>query len=241
MFRIIRSEIFRLRHILIISSHILIALLYALIFLIASFTTTLKNFKPEEVNKIFFVLLTILIPALTGMVTSKALEVERSCCSFQVLLSETKSRTKAYLGKLIVLIMLFSISICISVGFFGLLYEKVRLSIYLFVTILVLISAPTCYMIHLLLTLVRGGGFSIVLGFLETLFSCLFLTGLGDGIWYFFPASWPSRLVMTYLSAKHIRGFFHSEMIKWIPAALVLNALILFFFYRIYQSMGWRI
>lgn len=56
------------------------------------------------------------------------------------------------------------------------------------------------YILHLFLALRFNKGVTIALGFVESLLSALFLTGMGEGIWMYVPAAWASRFVTLFLT-----------------------------------------
>ena len=69
----------------------------------------------------------------------------------------------------------------------------------LLAALLCLGSIPV-YLEHLFLNLQFGKAVSIGVGAAQFLLASLFLTGLGDGKWYFFPCTWSARGSMTAMT-----------------------------------------
>ncbi|MCD0065775.1 lantibiotic immunity ABC transporter MutG family permease subunit, partial [Streptococcus agalactiae] len=132
-------------------------------------------------------------------ISSKVVDMEMSAGKFQVLLSTTKSRSKAYIGKLLVLELGFVISLALAIMIFAILTGYQNISDWLIEFFLILISSLSLYMIHLWVSIVLSNGASIGLGFLETMIALLSMTVIGDSIWYFIPCTWGARLPELYI------------------------------------------
>lgn len=144
-----------------------------------------KNFSYMDIILNYFVLLGAILPIIFGAITSKVVDMEASAGRFQVILSTTKSRSKAYGGKLIMLLLSFLFSISLAVFIFAMLFGNQATMAWLIELLLVFIGCLSTYMIHLWVSLMLGGGASIGLGFVETLIALLSITNLGENIWYF--------------------------------------------------------
>jgi len=107
MMKILKSEFYKLKHTWIPWAHFILPVLYALIFYGAATFTSLKNFSDMDIILNYFVLLGAILPIIFGVITSKVVDMEASAGRFQVILSTTKSRSKAYGGKLIMLLLSF--------------------------------------------------------------------------------------------------------------------------------------
>ena len=121
MIKIIKSEIYKIKGTWLPWIHIVLPIAYSLLFYLASKTTGLKNFEESDIVQTYFVLLGAVIPIILSFISSKVVDMEMGAGKFQVLLSTTKSRTKAFLGKLLVLELGFVISLSLSVVIFALL------------------------------------------------------------------------------------------------------------------------
>ena len=120
--KILKSEFYKLKHTWIPWAHFILPVLYALIFYGAATFTSLKNFSDMDIILNYFVLLGAILPIIFGAITSKVVDMEASAGRFQVILSTTKSRSKAYGGKLIMLLLSFLFSISLAVFIFAMLF-----------------------------------------------------------------------------------------------------------------------
>ena len=229
MIKIIKSEIYKIKGTWLPWIHIVLPIAYSLLFYLASKTTGLKNFEESDIVQTYFVLLGAVIPIILSFITSKVVDMEMSAGKFQVLLSTTKSRTKAYLGKLLVLELGFVISLSLAVLIFAILTGYQNISDWLIEFFLILISSLSLYMIHLWLSIELSSGASIGLGFIETMIALLSMTAIGDSIWYFIPCTWSSRLPAMYIIMCKVSdpSYFYKELRIWSFVSLFI-ILILF-------------
>ena len=155
--------------------------------------------------------------------------MEMSAGKFQVLLSTTKSRSKAYIGKILVLELGFVISLALAIIIFAILTGYQNILDWLIEFFLIVISSLSLYMIHLWVSIELSSGASIGLGFLETMIALLSMTAIGDSIWYFIPCTWSSRLPAMYIIMHKVSdpSYFYKELRIWSFVALFV-ILILF-------------
>ncbi len=229
MIKIIKSEIYKIKGTWLPWIHIVLPIAYSLLFYLASKTTGLKNFEESDIVQTYFVLLGSVIPIILSFISSKVVDMEMGAGKFQVLLSTTKSRTKAYLGKLLVLELGFVISLSLAVLIFAILTGYQNISDWLIEFFLILISSLSLYMIHLWLSIELSSGASIGLGFIETMIALLSMTAIGDSIWYFIPCTWSSRLPAMYIIMCKVSdpSYFYKELRIWSFVSLFI-ILILF-------------
>lgn len=229
MINIIKSELYKIKGTWLPWIHIVLPIAYSLLFYAASKNTGLKNFEESDIVQTYFVLLGAVIPIILSFITSKVVDMEMSAGKFQVLLSTTKSRTKAYLGKLLVLEMGFVVSISLAIIIFAILTGYQNISDWLIEFFLILISSLSLYMIHLWVSIVLSSSASIGLGFLETLVALLSMTVIGDNIWYFIPCTWGSRLPALYIIIGKALdpSYFYKELRLW---GLIASFIILILF-----------
>ncbi|HEM6116293.1 TPA: lantibiotic immunity ABC transporter MutG family permease subunit [Streptococcus suis] len=228
MMNIVKSEFLKLKHTWILEAHIFLPILYALIFYVASQFTSLKNFDNDVIIENYLVLLGVVLPIICGVITSKVIDMEANAGRFQVILSTTKSRSKPYIGKLIVLLVNLLISVSLSITVFSLLFGH-QSPINCLIEVLCLTGgATTIYMIHLLVSMNFGSGVSIGLGFVETLLALLSMTAIGDDIWYFLPCTWSSRLAATYIVGTNFsdQTYLYRELNTWLYVSLPLTLII---------------
>ena len=231
MINIIKSELYKIKGTWLPWIHIVLPIVYSLLFYVASKTTGLKNFEESDIIQTYFVLLGAVMPIILSFISSKVVDMEMSAGKFQVLLSTTKSRTKAYLGKLIVLELGFVISLSLAIITFAILTGYQNSLDWLIEFFLIVISSLSLYMIHLWVSIMLSSGASIGLGFLETMIALLSITVIGDNIWYFLPCTWGSRLPAMYITMNKISdwSYFYKELRLWSFVALFI-ILILYVF-----------
>lgn len=224
MINIIKSELYKIKGTWLPWIHIVLPIVYSLLFYVASKTTGLKNFEESDIIQTYFVLLGAVIPIILSFISSKVVDMEMSAGKFQVLLSTTKSRSKAYIGKLLVLELGFVISLALSIIIFAILTGYQNILDWLIEFFLIVISSLSLYMIHLWVSIVLSSGASIGLGFLETMIALLSMTVIGDNIWYFLPCTWGSRLPAMYITmGKSLYpSYFYKELRIWSFVALLI-------------------
>lgn len=229
MIKIIKSEIYKIKGTWLPWIHIVLPIAYSLLFYLASKTTGLKNFEESDIVQTYFVLLGAVIPIILSFITSKVVDMEMSAGKFQVLLSTTKSRSKAYIGKLLVLELGFVISLALAIIIFAILTGYQNILDWLIEFFLILINSLSLYMIHLWVSIELSSGASIGLGFLETMIALLSMTVIGDSIWYFIPCTWGSRLPALYITMSKVsyHSYFYKELRLW---GLIASFIILILF-----------
>lgn len=228
MGRIIKSELYKLKHTWVLWIHLVLPVFYALVFYLASQTTGIKKFPPDETIQVYFMLLGAALPIVFGILTYKVADMESHAGHFQLLLSTIPSRTKTYLGKMGALFLGFLLAASVAVGLFGWLFGHRNFAVWFTALILLLLGSVAVYLIHLWVALALGSVPSLGLGFVETLIALLAMTGLGDKLWYFFPCTWPSRLPGTYIlgSTWQNQSLIMVELAKWGCSALPITAAI---------------
>ena len=229
MIKIIKSEIYKIKGTWLPWIHIVLPIAYSLLFYVASKTTGLKNFEENDIIQTYLVLLGAIMPIILSFISSRVVDMEMGAGNFQTLLSTTKSRTKAYLGKLIVLELGFIVSISLAIIIFAILSGYQSILDWLIEFCLIIISSFSLYLIHFWVSIVLSSGASIGLGFLETMITLLSMTVIGDSIWYFIPCTWGSRLPAMYITMGKVSdpSYFYKEFRIWSFVALFI-ILILF-------------
>lgn len=227
MGRLIKSELYKFKHTWVLWIHFVLPVLYGLVFYLASQTTGLKKFSPDETIQNYFTLLGAAVPIVVGVLISKVADMESGAGHFQLLLS-APSRTRAYLGKAGALFLGFIWATSVAVGVFGGIFGHQTLAVWFAALLLLLAASVAVYLIHLWVALALGSVPSIGLGVVETLIALLAMTGLGDKLWYFIPCTWPARLPGTYILAIAYQNhsLLAAEMAKWGFSALPITVMI---------------
>ena len=221
MIKIIKSELYKIKGTWLPWIHIVLPIAYSFLFYMASKTTGLKNFEESDIIQTYFILLGAVIPIILSFISSKVVDMEMSAGKFQVLLSTTKSRSKAYIGKLLVLELGFVISLALAIIIFAILTGYQNILDWLIEFFLIVISSLSLYLIHLWVSIMLSSGASIGLGFLEPLINSLSITGIGDSIWYFIPCTWGSRLPASYILMSN--SSFYKELRLWSFSAFIIT------------------
>lgn len=229
MIKIIKSEIYKIKGTWLPWIHIVLPIAYSFLFYLALKTTGLKIFEESDITQTYFVLLGAIIPIILSFISSKVVDMEMGAGKFQVILSTTKSRTKAYLGKLLVLELGFVVSISLAIIIFAILTGYQSILNWVIEFFLILISSLSLYMIHIWVSIELSSGASIGLGFLETMIALLSMTVIGDSIWYFIPCTWGSRLPAMYITLGKALdpSYFYEELRLW---GLIASFIILILF-----------
>lgn len=227
MGRVLKAEFYKIKHTWILWIHFVLPVLYGLVFYLASQTTGLKKFSPDETIQNYFTLLGAAVPIVVGVLISKVADMESGAGHFQLLLS-APSRTRAYLGKAGALFLGFIWATSVAVGVFGGIFGHQTLAVWFAALLLLLAASVAVYLIHLWVALALGSVPSMGLGVVETLIALLAITGLGDKLWYFIPCTWPARLPGTYILAIAYQNhsLLAAEMAKWRFSALPMTAVI---------------
>ena len=150
-------------------------------------------------------LLGVGFPLIIGIITSMAIDQERSAGNFQELLM-AREKIKSYLSKLCMLLLMALGSLLIAIGGFALGFQFIlhqnqfSVSVYGQLIIVLFLSQIFLYILHTVCSLRFGSGASIGLGIGESLISALLITGLGEGIWHWIPCGWGVRFSVYNLS-----------------------------------------
>jgi lantibiotic protection ABC transporter MutG family permease subunit len=229
MIRILKAEFYKTRHTYLPWIHLILPFSYAIFYFILVKTTGLKNFSATDIIQIYLTILGAVFPIVIGAVTAKTADMEMNAGNYQVILSYNKSRSKLYMAKLLALILGGLLSISIAVGLFGFMFGNQSLSSWLMEIFLIFLGSIAIYIIHLWVSISVGIAASLGLAFVESLLALLSLTGLGDKIWYYIPASWPSRSVASYVVGSQLSdmSLMSNDLIKWCYVVIPITVILL--------------
>ena len=230
--RCIRSDFYKFRHTSMIWIHILIPLTTAILF-IAYYSVS--SWRAEAKISGYLEVIGVAFPLIIGLITGKAAEQEGQAGSYQTMLCGVKSRAAAYASKLVVLLLLGTLSIMIAIGVFAVGFQTMPGMMYIKAGGLLITGSIFLYILHLFVSLRYGRGSSIGLGIVESLISALALTGLGDGKWYYIPCAWSARLcdnlVFTWLNPSMALGYEEIHKCLIVAACATEAAFILSLFW----------
>lgn len=160
-------------------------------------------------------------PFLCGVLCGMAEEMEADC-GYQNFFLLPGRKFQALLMKWLILFLAGFPACIIAVFGFAAVYRTFPdgtvygMAIYLGAAVVIWIGQAVVYLLHLVLAFLFGKGVSIEVGVMGSLSAFLMLTGLGDGIWMFFPWSWSGRscsYLLLYMAGKS-DGAVINPMIK---------------------------
>lgn len=180
----------------------------------------------------------LVIPVGVGLLSGLMIHQEEMAGSFNGLLGSRTSRSSLFIGKLLMLILLTTLStmlatVTLVVGLSYVAHIPVSLPVFIAAMVMVVISTLPLLAFHLLISFAWGMGPSIGIGGGGLLLGALMATSLGDTVWQYIPWGWPVRLSMLpgfylfYLPGMELppleisSGFVVHEAIKGIIHATI--------------------
>ena len=87
---------------------------------------------------------------------------------------------------------------------------------YLICGLILWITQAGIYLLHFFLAMRFGSGACLAAGVTQSLIAALLFTGLGDGLWMWFPCGWSGHLLLYYVKWKTESELFKmaGEMLK---------------------------
>ena len=195
LYRDIKGELWKMRHTLIPALHILIPVLGILVFL---FYYSFAAWSDQGKISGYIQVLSIVFPLVISVICSMSVEMEEKG-HFQTFLGVAVYRRNPLLAKWLVLSGMGFAAILLAVlgfaGGFWMLSGRETLSVgeYLLLACVLWMEGMDLYLLHLFLNLGFSKSISLCVGTAELVVSALFLTGLGEGRWQFFPCAWGGR------------------------------------------------
>lgn len=231
LLRLMRAELVKMRHTFLYGLHVGAAVLGCLIFL---FYYSSSGWNELAQIEGFLEIIGIALPFAVSLVCAGnvALEEENH---FQTFLGCPVRKWNALLAKWLVLLELCFITVLSAVlafgaGFrWGLGKEGISFGSYGMLAVLLCLGSAPLYLEHLFLNLMFTRAVSLSVGVAQFLLSSLFLTGLGEGRWQFFPSTWSARGTLTafaYMTREEVSGILAAEMKSSAVICLLLMAAI---------------
>lgn len=186
------------------------------------------------------------LPLLGSIICAVSVELEAGN-HFQVILGVGKGRKRVLAAKWLVLLGMELFALALAVGSFAAGFAllgkgKLPLSLWLAVMGALWFGSFLLYLWHLFLNLRFSKTVSMGVGMAESLISALFLTGLGDGIWQYVPASYSARgslevlrIHFTEMGGKEISGEYMRQFCVNLLITVVLCAII-FLWFQFYEG-----
>lgn len=197
----IRGEILKMRHTFLFPFHGAVPVLGAVMFLL--YYSVSGWSEPAQISG-YIEICGIALPFAVSIVCAGNIRLEEQN-HFQVFLGSYVQRWKALAVKCLVLSGTGFLTILAAVVLFGAGYsfllgkEGISMGVYVCLAAVLFLGSIPLYLEHLFLNLVFSGAVSQCIGAAQFLLSALFLTGLGDGKWQFFPCAWSARGAMLLL------------------------------------------
>lgn len=228
----LKSDCLKTKRLSIRAVHLFLPIVTAIVFIVY------YSYAPwGELQKIsaYYQVLGMGLPFLIGLFCAMVSEQEQMAGSYQAMLTAPQKLTP-FLSKLLLLLLFGMAAIVLASVIFGAAFlgvlgnDLVGMEFYLLAPICMFGSSIPLYIFHLFLSMEFNKGISIGLGIVESLVSALFLTGLGDFIWKYVPASWPARIAATLLFVYDKNIDISGELRDVFPICAVVTIGIMIFY-----------
>jgi len=199
-FRSIRAELVKMRHTFLYPLHLFAVLCGSGIFLLYY-----RKAISSEWSQICALgeVIGIALPLAVSLVCAGSVRLEEEN-HFQVFLAGTVRKAWAFGVKCLILWLMGALTVMGTAACFAggsvLLYGREWIPAGDFWTLVLILCAGSVplYLEHLFLNLRFSGAVSLGVGTIQFVLSALFLTGLGNGRWQYFPSTWSARGVALY-------------------------------------------
>ena len=194
----IRAELLKMRYTFLYVFHVAIPLLASSVFLLYY---RFSGWSEQAQIAGYMEIIGMALPFLVSIICAGNIGLEEQN-HFQVFLGSYENKWKGLAVKWLVLVGMCLMAIAGAVLLFGTGYhvllgkEGLSISEYLWMILLLFLGSMPLYLEHLFLNLRFSRTVSQCTGVAQSLLSGLFLTGLGDGRWQFFPCTWSARGIM---------------------------------------------
>lgn len=231
LFRCIRAEFVKMRHTFLYPIHIAVPLIGSMIFLLYYHTT-----RWSEMGEIagYAECVGIALPLVISVVCAGNVGLEEEN-RFQIFLSGSIYKWNSFLAKFLLLLALGILAVIAAVLIFATGYgyvlgkDSLPFETFGILAVILCLGSVPLYLEHLLLNLMFVRQVSLGVGVAQFLLSALFLTGLGEGRWHFFPCTWSARgasLFFTYISNIDRKDILIMEMKRLAVTSLLIMLVI---------------
>lgn len=200
--RSMRAELLKMRHTFLLPFYGMVPLVGSVIFL--AYYGLAEWSEPSRISG-FAEVIGIALPLLVSIVCAGNVGLEEGN-HFQVFLGNSMKKWKNLAIKFLALSGLGILAVAGGVALFGLgsyfLFGKgeIPAALYLKLAVVLALGSIPLYLEHLFLNLQFSKTVSQCVGVGQFLLSALFLTGLGEERWMFFPCTWNARGGMLVLN-----------------------------------------
>lgn len=234
--RCLGAEYQKCKHSALLYIHLVVPVLAAVIF--ASYYR-ISNWDLTTKISGYLEVLAVAFPFLIGILVGMVVQIENQAGHFQLMLGTIPSRSAAYIGKLLFLVINAAGATGIALGLFAVLYEGAPAALYVKAGGLLVLTALPIYQIHLFIGMKFGKGASMGLGIFGSLAAALMITGLGDAIWKYFPWAWGVRAMDSIILAwdrpdlyAWMKSDFENGILILVATLVCLFAVSLIWFQR---------
>lgn len=227
LFHCIKAEFLKCKHSALFYIHIIVPLLGATIF--AGYFRISGWDVPTKVSA-YLEILAVVFPFFIGIIIGMIVQNEHQAGHYQIMLGTIPSRTAAYLGKTIVLMVGAAEALALAFGVFSIIYQEAPIMLYVHAGGLLVLTVFPLYLIHLFVGMNFGKGASMGLGIAGSLAAALMITGLGDTVWKYIPWAWGVRAVDYMILAWNTPDVFEAarpDFMAGIRVALLCSAFLL--------------
>lgn len=197
----IHAECLKMRHTFLYPFHVALPILCSMSFL---FYYRFAGWSEQAQISGFMEIIGVALPFVISIVCAGNVALEEQN-HFQILLG-SHHKERGFWIKCMVLAGMGYLAIFCAIALFGVGYrfvlgkEGLSAGMYLQLINILFGGSVFLYLEHLFWNLAFSRTVSLSVGVIEFLLSALFLTGLGEGKWLFFPCTWSGRGVLVLLS-----------------------------------------
>lgn len=155
----------------------------------------------------FFEGLSLIVVAGNCLLCTYVVQQEEKAGNFFNLLCIGASRLQILWAWLYLLVSLLLSSCIIAIVGFASWYGNMPAITYVLTSILLLLPLTSLVLIQMFVALQWGAAWSMGVGAINLLIGALGVTGLFDGMWYYFPPTWSARL-----SSLMIEDYLHPHL-----------------------------
>ncbi len=227
----ILAECLKMRRTFLYPFHVALPILANLLFL---FYFRFNGWSEREQISGYMEVLGITLPFVISIVCTGNIALEEQN-HFQILLGSHTHKWRGLWLKWIVLVGLELAAISFAVVLFGVGYhfglgkEGLSAKMYLQVIGTLFGGSIFLYLEHLFLNLMFTRNVSLCIGVIEVLLSALFLTGLGEGRWHFFPCTWSARGVLLLLNGGEMTKIAFCYLLLPVIICVIIGVWIHFY------------
>lgn len=233
MVRMIRCEWLKMRHTPLILLHLWIPVLAEAVFLIYF---RYASWEPEQEVYAYIEAVGVAYPFLSALICCLSVELEEAG-HYQLFFLGWQGKWKVLAGKCLSLLLLSFGAAVLAVAGFGLFYGSLtgerpfETAVYFFLVLTLWGGQIPVYFLHLLLSVWPGRSVCMITGVGETVLAALFLTGMGDGRWMFFPCAFSGRWSVYLLSYRKTGMAATEELVISIGAMLLIIGAVFVWFH----------